>query len=155
MGNEHLYRASLDWSGDTGAGYEAYSRTHTIRIAGKHELILAADPMFRGDPSLHNPEDLMVAALSSCHLLTYLALCARARITVLAYTDEATGTLALTRDGGGQFTEVVLRPEVIVAEASMIDKARALHAAAHKYCFIASSVNFPVRHEPAVTVKVG
>src|SRR5262245_27341937 len=108
MSDAHTYRATLEWKGRTGEGYQAYTRSHTIRIAGKDELILAADPMFLGDPALHNPEDLLVAALSSCHLLTYLALCARARIAVVGYRDLASGTLLLTKDGGGHFTEVVL-----------------------------------------------
>ncbi|HMC96762.1 MAG TPA: OsmC family protein [Flavobacteriales bacterium] len=152
MGQEHHYATTLEWTGDTGAGYKAYDRTHTVRIANKPELITTSDPAFLGDPTKHNPEDLLVAALSSCHLLTYLALCARARIVVTAYRDNATGTMASTPDGGGHFTEVVLHPEVTVSEEGMLEKARHLHAAAHKYCFIANSVNFPVRHEPVVRV---
>lgn len=150
MSDRHRYTTSLTWTGDTGPGYGSYDRTHRIRIEGKVELVLAADPMFLGDPSLHNPEDLLVAALSSCHLLTYLALCARARIAVLSYRDEATGSLMLTREGGGHFTDVVLRPHVVVSDATMVEKARELHSAAHKYCFIAGSVNFPVRTEATV-----
>ncbi|HRP00491.1 MAG TPA: OsmC family protein, partial [Flavobacteriales bacterium] len=113
--NAHRYALTLDWTGNRGAGtstYEGYSREHVVRISGKPDLVGSADPMFRGDPTLHNPEDLLLAALSQCHLLTYLALCARARINVLSYRDRAEGTLMLTKDGGGQFTEVVLRPEV-------------------------------------------
>jgi organic hydroperoxide reductase OsmC/OhrA len=90
--------------------------------------------------------------LSSCHLLTYLALCARARINVLSYRDAAEGTLLLTKDGGGHFTEVVLRPEVVVEEEHMLEKARHFHGDVHKYCFIARSVNFPVRCEAVVRV---
>jgi organic hydroperoxide reductase OsmC/OhrA len=108
--------------------------------------------MFRGDASLHNPEDLLLSALSGCHLLTYLALCARARINVLSYRDQAEGTLQLTKDGGGHFTEVILRPEVVVADGSMMEKARFFHGEVHKYCFIARSVNFPVRCEALVRV---
>ena len=153
MAHEHHYATSLEWNGDTGLGYRGYDRTHIVRIAGKPDLITTSDPTFLGDPTKHNPEDLMVAALSSCHLLTYLALCARARIVVTAYRDAATGTMVTTAAGGGHFTEVVLHPEVTVAEEAMLLKARELHAAAHKYCFIASSVNFPVRHE--ATCRVG
>ena len=153
---EHHYHLTLEWTGNLGAGtstYEGYSREHVVRIIGKPDLVGSADPMFRGDPTLHNPEDLLLAALSQCHLLTYLALCARARIQVLSYRDRAEGTLVLTKDGGGQFTEVVLRPEVVVAEANMVEKARFFHGEVHKYCFIARSVNFPVRCEPAVMVR--
>jgi organic hydroperoxide reductase OsmC/OhrA len=152
---EHHYRLTLDWTGNLGAGtstYEGYSREHVVRISGKPDLVGSADPMFRGDPAQHNPEDLLLAALSQCHLLTYLALCARARINVLSYRDRAEGTLVLTKDGGGHFTEVVLRPKVVVADATMVDKARFFHGEVHKYCFIARSVNFTVRCEAEVGV---
>ena len=152
MGNEHHYATTLEWTGDTGKGYGAYDRTHTHRIAGKPDLAVSADPTFLGDTGKHNPEDLLVASLSSCHLLTYLALCARARITITGYRDAATGTMATTPDGGGHFTGVVLHPEVTVAEEHMLAKAQELHDAAHKYCFISSSVNFPVRCEAVCRV---
>lgn len=152
---DHHYALELEWLGNTGQGtrtYEGYSREHVVRIAGKPDLRGTADPMFRGDATLHNPEDLLLAALSQCHLLTYLALCARARINVLSYRDHAEGTLLLTKDGGGHFTEVVLRPEVVVADARMVDKAKHFHGEVHKYCFIARSVNFQVRCEAVVRV---
>ncbi|HRH39189.1 MAG TPA: OsmC family protein [Flavobacteriales bacterium] len=152
MENEpHRYELELTWRGDHTRTYESYTREHSIRIAGKPDLITTADPMFFGDPGLHNPEDLLLAALSGCHLLTYLALCARARINVVTYTDAAKGTLVLTKDGGGQFSEVILRPKVVVAEASMLEKAKHFHGEVHKYCFIARSVNFPVKCEPVVS----
>ena len=153
---EHHYALDLEWLGNTGQGtrtYEGYSREHVVRIAGKPDLRGTADPMFRGDAALHNPEDLLLAALSQCHLLTYLALCARARINVLRYRDRAEGTLMLTKDGGGHFTEAVLRPAVVVAQERLLEKARYFHGEVHKYCFIARSVNFPVRCE--AVVKVG
>ena len=150
MSAQHDYLLQLDWRGDHTRTYETYTREHVVRIAGKPDLLTTADPMFRGDATRHNPEDLLLAALSGCHLLTYLALCARARIDVRSYSDKATGTLLLTPDGGGHFTEVVLHPEVVVANEHMLSKARELHTAAHKYCFIANSVNFPVRCEPEV-----
>lgn len=150
--HEHRYIARLDWRGDTAAGYEHYLRAHTIRIDGKPDLTVTADPTFRGDPAIHNPEDLLLAALCSCHLLTYLALCARSRIRVTGYRDQASGTLVTTPEGGGHFSEVLLRPEVTVSDEAMRDKAIALHKAAHRYCFIANSVNFPVRNEPVVRV---
>ncbi|MEZ4738563.1 MAG: OsmC family protein [Flavobacteriales bacterium] len=153
MATSHNYLLELDWRGNLGQGtasYEGYSREHIIRINGKPDLIATADPLFLGDPKLHNPEDQLLAALSGCHLLTYLALCARARINVISYRDKAQGTLLLTKDGGGHFTEVVLHPEVKVADASMLEKARHFHGEVHKYCFIARSVNFPVRCEANV-----
>lgn len=150
MSKQHNYLLELEWRGDHTRTYESYTREHLIHINGKNQLRATADPMFRGDGKLHNPEDLLLAALSGCHLLTYLALCARSRIDVRSYRDKASGTLVLTPDGGGHFTEVVLHPEVVVADPDMVEKALAFHAAAHKYCFIANSVNFPVRCEPNV-----
>lgn len=147
---EHHYVLDLTWQGTHTRTYESYTREHVLHIAGKPDLITTSDPLFWGDPTKHNPEDLLLAALSSCHLLTYLALCARARIDVKSYRDRATGSLVLTPDGGGHLSEVVLHPEVIVADAAMCAKATALHEAAHKYCFIANSVNFPVRCSPSV-----
>jgi organic hydroperoxide reductase OsmC/OhrA len=153
MEKSHNYALDLEWTGAAVDGtftYEGYSREHTIRIVGKPDIITTADPAFRGDPTKHNPEDLLLAALAGCHMLTYLALCARKRILVKSYRDRATGTMLLSADGGGRFTEVTLHPEVVVAEESMVENARSLHKPAHKYCFIANSVNFPVLHEPVV-----
>jgi organic hydroperoxide reductase OsmC/OhrA len=152
MADQHSYTLDLHWQGAHTCTYESYTREHRIGIVGKPELIVTADPLFRGDAALHNPEDLLLASLSSCHLLTYLALCARARINVRSYRDQAEGTLLLTKDGGGHFTEVVLRPEVVVEEERMLEKARYFHGEVHKYCFIARSVNFPVRCEAVVRV---
>ena len=152
MGREHTYAASLTWTGGAKGpvrDYAGYSREYTVEIAGKPLLIGSADPLFKGDPSLHNPEDSLVAALSSCHMLTYLSVCARAKIEVLSYGDEASGTMVLSGNGG-RFTEVTLRPRVTVAPGSDLAKARALHKDANAQCFIANSVNFPVRHEAKV-----
>lgn len=151
MGGEHRYALELLWFGKHTRTYDSYTREHRISIHGKPELIATADPLFLGDASLHNPEDLLLASLSSCHMLTYLALCARARINVLSYSDNPAGTLVLTKDGGGHFSEVVLRPEVVVEEERMLLKARHFHGEVHKYCFIARSVNFVVRCEPTLS----
>lgn len=153
MARQHRYEAKLTWSGaDQGPvrEYAGYAREYRVEIPGKPALRGSADPGFRGDPALHNPEDLLVAALSACHMLTYLALCARAKVEVLAYEDEASGTMVL-EGAGGRFSEVVLRPRVTVAPGSDLDRARALHEGAHDNCFIARSVNFPVRHEAQVS----
>ena len=152
--NQHHFACHLVWTGaargDT-ADYARYSREVRVDIEGKPPLALSASPAFRGDPALHNPEDLLVASLSSCHFLSYIALCARGGIVVLAYEDDARGTMA--RVGPSiRFTEVVLRPRVTVAPGADLDKARALHERAHAECFIASSVNFDVRHEPTIVV---
>lgn len=151
MADRHHYILDLHWQGDHTRTYDSYTREHHIRIAGKPVLVATADPMYRGVNELHNPEDLLLASLSGCHLLTYLALCARARINVLSYRDQAEGTLLLTKDGGGHFTDAVLRPQVVVEHEGMLVKARHFHDEVHKYCFIARSVNFPVRCEAVVS----
>jgi organic hydroperoxide reductase OsmC/OhrA len=124
-----------------------------VTVPGKPEIMLSADAAFRGDANTLNPEDLLVVALSSCHMLSYLALCALARIEVTAYRDHATGMMITdSKTGGGQFSEVTLHPHVTIADGAHLAKAIELHERAHKVCFIASSVNFPVRHEPEVVV---
>lgn len=157
MARTHKYEVELTWTGSTDGpirNYASYSRTYLLKIAGKPTLEISADPMFRGNAALHNPEDLLLGALTGCHMLTYLALCARAKIAVVAYEDEASGTM-LFEDGGGRFTEVTLRPCVTVAADTNVEKALSLHERAHRDCFIAASVNFPVRHEAKVLTAKG
>ena len=152
---QHAYRAHLTWTGNLGTGtdhYRSYRREHTVRIAGKPDLVGSADPTFRGDPSRHNPEELLLAALSACHLMSYLHVCAINGVVVTAYEDSAEGTMETFPDGSGHFTEVVLHPRVTVRDAAMVTKAMELHHQANTLCFIANSVNFPVRHAPVVDV---
>jgi organic hydroperoxide reductase OsmC/OhrA len=154
MSRIHHYRAEVAWSGAASGptrSYDSYSRDWTARIDGKPPLGGSADPTFRGDPKVHNPEDLLLVALSTCHMLSYLALAARAKIAVLAYEDAADATMVL-EGGGGRFSEVVLRPRVTVAAGTDLALAEQLHENAHEVCFIANSVNFPVRHEAQVEV---
>ena len=149
MRKEHIYHLTTVWTGNTGTGtsqYRAFERSHMIRIANKPDLLGSSDPAFRGDSSKHNPEDLLVASLSSCHMLWYLHLCAEAGVIVVDYIDSATGTMTETSNGGGRFTEVTLNPLVTVENDTMLEKANALHVKANELCFIANSVNFPVRH---------
>jgi organic hydroperoxide reductase OsmC/OhrA len=148
--NTHDYKARLIWDGNLGTGttsYTGYGRKYRLQIDGKPELVGSADPMFRGDGNVYNPEDLFVAALSSCHLLSYLALCARTKINVVAYEDNASGTLVLTPNGGGIFESVTLAP------GGDEKKAMELHEQAHDLCFIAASVKIPILHEPVVRVE--
>ncbi|MCP2168498.1 OsmC family protein [Goodfellowiella coeruleoviolacea] len=155
MSAEHSYQVTVRWTGNTGtgtAGYRTYDRSHDVAVAGKPTIRASADPAFRGSPDRWNPEDLLVASLSECHMLTYLSLCARNGVVVTGYQDAATGRMRETPEGG-HFTEVVLHPVVSVAEAGMAERAMALHEQAHRSCFIASSVNFPVRHEASVQVR--
>jgi len=151
----HRYATRTEWTGNLGvgtAGYRAYSREHLISAPGKPELPGSSDPAFRGDAARWNPEDLLVASLSSCHMLWYLHLCAQAKLSVLAYVDDAVGTMVETPDGSGRFAEVVLRPVATLATEGDTLRATALHDEAHHMCFIANSVNFPVRVEPTVRV---
>jgi organic hydroperoxide reductase OsmC/OhrA len=152
----HEYKAHLTWEGNHGQGtaiYADYGRQYRVSIAGKPDLAGSADPAFRGDPEKHNPEDLLLAAVSSCHMLSYLALCARARIAVVAYEDQAVGTMTLEANGGGRFVEVILRPVVTLAPGSDVTRAERFHETAHSLCFIANSCNFPIRHEAIVRVS--
>lgn len=155
MDKEHNYNITLKWTGNTGTGtsnYRSFERSHSIIIENKPEILGSSDPAFRGDKSKHNPEELLVASLSSCHMLWYLHLCAEAGVVVIDYIDQATGIMVETSNGGGKFKEVTLHPIVTVENASMIEKADALHKKANELCFIANSVNFPVKHHTLVLI---
>jgi organic hydroperoxide reductase OsmC/OhrA len=155
MADTHQYRAVVRWTGNRGTGtsdYTAYARDHVITLAGKAPLLGSSDPKFRGDPTRYNPEELLVASLSACHMLWYLHLCAREGIVVEEYSDEADGEMKTGPDGAGRFILVTLRPSVSLSRGDP-DRARALHEEAHRKCFIASSVNFPVRHEPTTRFR--
>ena len=152
MSEAHYY-SKLVWSGGalgSTESVETYSREFRAEINGKPPLRGSADPAFHGDPTLYNPEDLLMIALSSCHMLSYLAVCAHAGIIVVSYEDSAVGTLA-RRDGRVKFIDVLLRPKVVLEEGSDLAGARALHEKAHNICVIVNSVNFPVRYEAEVT----
>jgi organic hydroperoxide reductase OsmC/OhrA len=154
MGNTHSFAVTTRWTGNLGSGtsgYRAYSRNHEIDGAGKGAPIAgSSDPAFRGDGARYNPEELLVASLSTCHMLWMLHLCADAGIVVLEYSDTASGEMRVHPDGAGEFVAVTLRPRMRLADAARTDDALVLHHRAHEMCFIARSVNFPVRHEPEV-----
>lgn len=149
----HRYNTRTEWTGNLGAGtadYRAYSRDHVLSAAGRPDVQGSSDPAFRGDAARWNPEDLLVASLSSCHMLWYLHLCTQAKITVLAYRDDATATMVEDEGGGGRFTAALLKPVVTIAAGGDMARAEALHEDAHRLCFIANSVNFPVTIEAKV-----
>lgn len=151
----HHYTTTTIWTGNRGQGtleYKGYDRSHTIRFAGKPDILGTSDAAFRGDKTKHTPEDLFVSSLSTCHMLWYLHLCAVNGVIVTEYLDQATGVMEEELKGSGHFKEVTLNPAVTVKEKSMIEKAIALHGEANQMCFIANSVKFPVHHSPAVTV---
>ena len=149
----HHYETHILWTGNRGQGttdYKSYARSHEISVAGKPLILGSADPAFRGDKTQYNPEELLVASLSACHMLWYLHLCSVAAVVVTHYVDRAVGTMAETEDGSGKFSEVVLKPMVTVAPSSDIQQAQQLHEQAHHFCFIANSMNFPVLCQPFV-----
>lgn len=156
MNKQHTYNLQTKWTGNTGTGtsaYKAYERAHKIEKENKPDILLSSDPSFRGEATRYNPEELLVASLSSCHMLWYLHLCAEAGVVVVEYVDNASGIMEETAEGGGRFVEVSLHPVVTVADASMIERANTLHHKANELCFIANSVNFAVKHE--ASCKVG
>ena len=155
---QHHYEIQIAWTGNQGQGtkdYRGYGRDHAITAAGKPTLLGSADPSFRGDPARYNPEELLVASLSACHMLSYLHLCAVNHIVVTDYRDDATGLMTETGDGSAKFAEVTLHPEVTIDADSDEAKALSLHEEAHRRCFIANSVNFPVKHAARITRTVG
>jgi organic hydroperoxide reductase OsmC/OhrA len=148
----HRYRAALEWTGSTGAGYERYDRGHRVQTPPAGEaLALSSDPAFGGDPQRMNPEQLVVAAASSCQLLSFLALAARARIDVRSYHDEAEGEMPEDQTPV-RFTQIVLRPRIVVAEGSDAERVRRLVALAHEQCYVANSLRTPVDVESEIAV---
>lgn len=151
---EHHHAVSVRWTGNTGEGtasFRGYRRANEISAAGRPAIAGDSDPAFLGEGIGYSPEELLVAALSQCHMLAYLHMCADSGVVVHSYTDDATGTMVQT-GASGRFTEVVLHPVVTVADRSMVDKALAMHDSLHDACFVGASVNFPVRCEPSVSV---
>ena len=150
---EHTYTATIQWTGNLGQGtqhYKAYNRNHTIHIENKADILGSSDPAFRGDAGRHNPEELFISSLATCHMLWYLHLCAVNGVVVVEYTDHVSGTMQESPDGSGFFTGVTLYPVVTVTEQAMLEKAISLHQQANKMCFIANSVKCPVHHRPEV-----
>ncbi len=154
----HTYRSTIRWTGDRGSGtsgYREYDRLYDVLVDGKQPIAGSSDPLFRGDPTRHNPEDLLVASVSACHMLWYLHLCADAGVIVVDYVDDCDGSLAENADGSGRFTAITLRPRVTIAAGSDPDRAVAIHTDANRMCPLAASMAFPVRHEPTVFVASG
>lgn len=154
MDADHRFVASLAWTGNRGAGtsgYRSYGRDHVVSVSGKPDILGSAARVFHGDLERWNPEEMLIAALAQCHLLSYLYVAVANGIVVESYEDSAEGVLVTTPDGGGRFREVVLRP-VVTISAGDPEVAARIHADANRLCFIASSVNFPVRHEPTILV---
>lgn len=154
--DEHRYAVTVRWTGNRGEGtatYRGYSRDHDIEVPGLPVLKGSADPTFHGDRTRYNPEQLLLTALSQCHMLSFLHVAVKHGVVVTAYQDRAEAVMRTNRDGSGQFESATLRPEVTVAAAVDPALMEQLHEEANKVCFIARSVNFPVLHEPAVSVR--
>jgi organic hydroperoxide reductase OsmC/OhrA len=156
MNKEHQYTVNITWTGNTGSGtanYKDFERSHSISVPGKPEILGSSDPAFRGDKQRHNPEDLLLASISACHMLWYLHLCATSGIIVTDYTDHASATMVETANGSGKFTRATLYPVITITDAAMQEKADSLHKKANEMCFIANSVNFDVHHEASYIIS--
>ena len=154
MSKSHEYAVAVEWTGNKGSGtsgYSDYERSHLIQSGNKVKIQASSDPHFRGDEKKYNPEELLVASLSSCHMLWFLHFCADSGVIVTSYKDYAKGTMELDSAGNGKFTSVDLYPEVTVSETSMLAQTEDIHYKAHHFCFIANSVNFSVNHHPKTT----
>jgi len=155
MERKHQYTLTVQWTGNNGTGtltYRGYERSHKIISENKDDILCSSDPVFRGDKTKYNPEELFVAALSSCHMLSYLHLCADSGVVVVDYVDNPSGIMIESPDGSGHFTEVTLQPVVTVTESSMFVKANELHKKANELCYIANSCNFKVHHKPTCKI---
>lgn len=153
MSKVHAYPARVVWTGNRGEGtahYEGYDRTWDLAVEGKAVVSCSNDPLLGGDPAKYNPEDMLIAAVASCHMLWYLHLAAKAGITVIAYEDTAVGEGVMHPNASGNFTAAILHPKITVTAGADLEKARSLHGDVHKYCFIARSVNFPITIEPEI-----
>lgn len=156
MNRQHNYKLTIKWTGNNGTGtsdYAAFERSHSIFVNNKIELLGSSDPAFRGDPLKHNPEEFLLASISSCHMLWYLHFCAVEGIVVTDYIDHAKGIMIESTKGNGKFTEATLYPTVTITDILLIEKANELHRKANEYCFIANSLNFPVYHKPTCKIK--
>lgn len=155
MSRDHTYQVKIIWTGNKGQGttdYRAYERAHSIIVEGKPELLCSSDPAFRGDAKKWNPEELLLASLSSCHMLWYLHLCADRGIVVIAYQDQPTAKMKIEASGAGGFVEATLFPTITITDPQQITLAHSLHPIAHEKCFIANSVRFPIEIKPMIQV---
>lgn len=154
MGFKHIFKAEALWLSDRNIeNIKKYSRNHTVTIEGKPVLDVSAAKAFKGDATLYNPEDMLLSSLISCHMMSYLYVCSQSGIEVLNYSDAAVATLEVDADGSGRFTEVILNPKVVIAQANRVEEALALHKKANQLCFIANSCNFPILHNPVCEVE--
>ena len=151
---EHDYTARVVWTGNRGQGtasYRGYDRTWNVATPGKPVIECSNDPLLGGDPGLHNPEDLLIASLSACHMLWYLHLASDAGIAVQGYEDDPLAVGETLPGGASRFLRATLRPRITVPKGTDLGRADAIHHQIHKTCFIARSVNFPVDYAASYT----
>lgn len=151
----HEYQTNLTWTGNQGIGtlkYNSYTRDFTIEILNKQPIFGSSDPAFLGDKNKHNPEDLLVSSISSCHMLWFLHLALIKGIVVVEYTDTALGVMVEKVDGSGYFQSVTLNPVVTITDPTRIEETNELHHLSNKNCFISNSLNFKVNHNPICKV---
>src|SRR5512132_252863 len=156
MSRTHIYEVRVRWTGNRSTGtsdYRDYGRDHLIEAGTKPAIEASSDPAFRGDVHRYNPEELLVASVSSCHMLWYLHLCAAAGVNVVGYRNDPLGTMVEDADGSGRMTGVVLRPRIAVYAGADRERATTLHAGAHRASFIANSVKSPIGREPTITAE--
>lgn len=154
--SSHSYSLKLDWQGNKGTGtssYRAYSRDYSISMDGKPDMPGTSDPAFLGDPAKHNPEDMFLASVASCHMLWYLHLASTAGIVVTAYEDNAEAEMTMNKDGSGQFSSVTLKPSVTITDVSKAKLAEKIHGDVGAMCFIARSINVPIYHEATIKIE--
>ncbi len=154
----HNYQVKTEWTGNLGhgtSGYKNYDRSHILKVEGKAEIKASSDPLFRGDRTKHNPEELFLSSLSSCHMLWFLHICSVEGVIIIEYIDEAEGVMIEEKDGKGKFTEVMLNPTVTIKEERMASKLDSIHQKANQMCFIANSCNFPVKHNSTYRMVSG
>lgn len=152
----HTYTSTIIWTGNTGQGtasYRGYDRTWDIAVPGKAPVHCSNDPMLGGDPRKLNPEDLLLSALSACHMLWYLHFAAEAGVVVTGYEDTPTGFGEVQSNGAGRFTRAILKPTATVVQGTDTALAASIHERIHDVCFIARSVNFPISYEPKFIVR--
>lgn len=145
--SDHSYTSRVIWTGNSGQGtahYHAYARTWDVAVPGKAPIHCSNDPLLGGDPGKMNPEDLLLSALSACHMLWYLHYASEVGITVVSYEDTPIGVGEVGKGGAGRFVSAELNPVIVVKPGADLAKAEAIHHRIHEVCFVARSVNFPI-----------
>jgi organic hydroperoxide reductase OsmC/OhrA len=152
-GHVHRYHATCHWAGDTAMGYESYERAHTCSVPpASTELMLSADPAFLGHREKLNPEQLVVVAVSSCQLLSFLAIAARARVQVVEYDDHAEAEMP-EDDKPMRLTKLTMRPRIVVGPGVTEERILKLTEMAHNQCYISNSLSTEIVVEPTVEIR--